>query len=118
MTGNADSRQRNTLIVTADPVAVVVVRTWKTDHLPCGHIFVAAVNRVGKETVPRVRENECEEALAVEVIELEGSVLDTFDDLVLLLVGEIRKTLAGVFAAAGTIKRSKRLAVLLRGRER
>jgi hypothetical protein len=107
MTGDADGRQRYTLIVAVDPVAVVVVRARKTDHLPCGHVFVAAVNRVGKETVPRVRENEGEEALAVEAIEFEGAVFKTRDDLVLLVVGEISEAFAALFAAAGFFERSK-----------
>ena len=103
-------------IMTVDPVAIVVVRAWKTDHLPRGHVFVAAVDRVGEEAVPRVREDEREEALAVEAIELERAVLEARDDLVLLLVGEIRKGLAAIFVAAGIVERGKRLAILLRRR--
>ena len=118
MAGDADCRQRNAFIVTVDPVAIIIVRPRESDHLPRGHIFVAAVNRVGEEAVPGVRENEREEALAVEAIELERAVLQTRDDLVLLVVGEIRKALAAVFVAAGIIECGKRLAVMLRGRER
>src|SRR5580704_5340999 len=100
MIGNADGRQRDTLIVTADPVAVIVVRAWKADHLPRGHVFVATVDRVGKETVPRVRENKREEALGVEAIQLEGAVFETRNDLILLVVGEIGEASAAIFAAA------------------
>ena len=50
-----------------------------------------------------------------DAFELERVVLETFDDLVLLIVGEVGETLAAVFAAARAFERGERLAVLLRG---
>ena len=51
---DADRRQRDALIVPVDPVAIVVMRARKTDHLPRRHVLVAAIDRVGKKAILRV----------------------------------------------------------------
>src|ERR1700756_2043572 len=48
---DADNRQSDALVVTVDPIAIIVMRARKSDHLPGGQIFVAAVDRIGKKTV-------------------------------------------------------------------
>jgi hypothetical protein len=55
MRTDTDNGQRHTLVVTIDPVAVIVVRTGKSNHLPGRQIFVAAVNRIGKKASSRIR---------------------------------------------------------------
>ena len=63
MLADADGRQRLRLVVAVDPVAVVVVRAGKSDHLPGRHVAVAAIDRVGEETLLRILEDLGEEVL-------------------------------------------------------
>ena len=57
--GNGDA-----LIVPVDPVAIIVMRAGKADHLPRRHVLVAAIDRVGEKAVLGVLEDELEEILA------------------------------------------------------
>src|ERR1700742_4910999 len=63
---DADGRQRDPLVMAIDPVAIIVMRPRKADHLPGGHVFVTAIDRIGKKTALRVLEDLAEELLAVE----------------------------------------------------
>jgi hypothetical protein len=89
---DTDNRQRDGLVVAIDPVAIVVMRTRKSDHLPGGHIFVAAIDRIGKKAALRVLEDLGEEGFAVVAVELERSVLKPLDHVVLLLIGQRGKS--------------------------
>src|SRR5579864_7135560 len=101
MIGDAHRRQGDTLVMPVDPVAIIVMRAGKADHLPRRHVSVAAIDRVGEKAVPGVFEDELEELLAVRAVELERAVFETPDDLVFLIVGEIGKAAVGEFGAAG-----------------
>ena len=93
MIGDADRRQRNALVMLVDPVAIIVMRAGKADHLPRRHVLVAAIDRIGEKAGLRVLEDQLEEILAVGAVELERAVLETFDDLVFLIVGKLGKDL-------------------------
>src|ERR1051326_4076736 len=118
MHGNGDRRQRDPLIMTVDPVAVVVMRAGETDHLPRRHVPVAAVDRIGQKTVLRVFEDQLEEFLGLDAVELERALLEAFNGPVFLLIGKLREGLAAEFGAAGGVERGQALAVLLRRRVR
>ena len=47
--GHADWRQRIRLVMSADPIEIIVAGAGIADHLPGGHIAVAAIDRIGKE---------------------------------------------------------------------
>src|SRR5277367_298100 len=115
---DADGWQRKSFVVTVDPIAIVVTGARESDHLPRGHVLVAAVNRVGEKAVLRVPEDELEKILSARVRELERAVLEALDGLVLLIVREIHETLAAVFAAAGDVERGECRPVLLCWRDR
>src|ERR1051326_7811157 len=118
MHGNGDRRQRDPLIMTVDPVAVVVMRAGETDHLPRRHVPVAAVDRIGQKTVLRVFEDQVEEFLGLDAFELERALLEAFNGLVFLLIGKLREGLAAEFGAAGGVERGQALAGLLPRRVR
>src|SRR5262249_886828 len=108
---------RNRLIVTLHPVAVVVVSARKSDHLPRRHVFVAAINRISKEADLRIIENEIEETLSAFLIELDLILLELAYDFVLAIVRQ-RGKFRSVRCSAVVIKCRKRLAIVLRRRDR
>src|ERR1700733_7785536 len=118
MIADADRRQRNALVMAIDPVAIIVMRARKADHLPRHHVPVAAIDRIGEKTGLSVGENELEEFLAIDAVKLERAVFQALDGFVLLRVAEIDKGPAVEFGAAGGIERGERLAIVLRRRDR
>src|ERR1700761_1185830 len=118
MIGDADRRQWDALVMLVDPVAIIVMRAGKADHLPRHHILVAAIDRIGEEPRLRVGEDQLEEILTIGAIELERAVFQAFDDLVLLIAAKLGKGLVLVFAAAGGIECGECLAIALSGRFR
>src|SRR5215831_13386964 len=111
--GQADRWQRKALIVTVDPVEIVVSRTWEADHLPRDHIAVAAVNRIGEETRLDVLEHRVEEALPVGALELDLSAFEAVQNFILVRVGELGECFGAVVCAAVAIERRKPGAVSL-----
>src|SRR6185312_1501847 len=116
MGGDGDRRQRDALIVTIDPFAIVVMRAGKADHLPRRHVPVAAVDRVGQKAVLRVFEDQLEEVLGLDAAELERTVLEAFYGFVFFLVGKLGEGLAAEFVVAGRVESGQAFAVLLRRR--
>ena len=88
MRADADDRQSDALVVTIDPVAVIVMCAREANHLPGGHVFVAAIDRIGQKAVFRVRQYLTKKRLGVEALELERAVLEALDDVVFLVVGQ------------------------------
>src|ERR1700730_16906938 len=113
MAVDADDRQGDALVMTIDPVAVIVMRTREANHLPRRQVFVAAVDRIGEKAALRVLEDLGEKRLAVEAVKLERTVLQPLDHAVFLLVGQSGKRFTAEFVAAGDLESGKRLAVLL-----
>src|SRR5690348_7018430 len=118
MAGDADRRQCHALVVTLDPLAIIVVRAGKADHLPADHVLVAAIDRIGEESVLGVLEQRLEEVVAIRALELERLVFQSLDDLVLVVVGELGKRLAAELLAASPVERGERLSIVLRGSRR
>src|SRR4051812_9783984 len=56
--------QRITLVVTIDPVAIIVTGAGEADHFPGDHVPISAVDRVGKEASLDVLNDLLEEILA------------------------------------------------------
>src|SRR5262249_50337291 len=82
---DADRRMRVTLVVAPDPVAVVVTCPGEADHLPRAHVSVAAVNRVGEESLLDILDDLREEGLAVDAFQLDSAVFHPAQNLILLL---------------------------------
>src|SRR6185312_6553997 len=71
--GDADRWQGVTLVVAAHPVAIVVARTGKSDHLPRAHVAVAAVDRICKEALLDVLDQLLEESLTLALEGVDGT---------------------------------------------
>src|SRR5712672_3179916 len=67
---DADGWKRKALVVTVDPVEIVVARPGIPDHPPPDHLAIAAIDRVGKEALLNVRDHLQEERVAVGTFEL------------------------------------------------
>src|SRR6478752_5285650 len=61
----ADGRTGIAFVMSVDPVAVVVPGAGIADHAPRAHIAIAAVNRIGEKSLPRVRKQQLEERLSI-----------------------------------------------------
>src|ERR1700730_14112171 len=94
-----------------DPVEIIVARAGVADHLPADHVAVAAIQRIGKKSFLHVLNDEHEEGFAVDPFEFCLSILDACEKFILLLVGQIRKTLALIFRLAVSIERGERFAI-------
>src|SRR6202034_3867351 len=110
MLGDADRWQREVLVVALDPVAIVVARAGKPDHLPAGHALVAAIDRVGEKPLLCVGQQLLEEAagLAAE-IDLAGFKVG--DDTVLLLVGQFGERFAAIGGLTMLAERGERFSI-------
>src|ERR1700751_5430256 len=100
--------------MTIDPVAVIVMGAWKSNHLPRRKIFVTAIDWIGKKAVLRVGEDLDEELFAVDAVKLERSRFQSADHLILLGVGQICEDFAAKLLAARRIQRSQCLTIALR----
>src|SRR5262245_28040982 len=74
---DADRRKRKALVVTADPVEIIVARPRKSDHSPRDHVAIAAMDRISKEPLFDVRENLLEERRAIGTFELHFPMFET-----------------------------------------
>src|SRR6185437_1800216 len=79
-----DRRQREALVIPPDPVAVIIARAGKADHLPGAHAAIPAIDRVGEEAVLCVLDQHLEEAAAARPLELQLAGFDPVDELVLV----------------------------------
>jgi hypothetical protein len=71
--------------VALDPIEIIVTRAGEADHLPTDHVAVAAVERIGEETLLHILEQVLrEKRLAVDWIELHVAALDALQHLVLI----------------------------------
>src|SRR6185437_11672752 len=118
--GDADGRQRIALVMTADPIAIIVSGAWKTDHPPGAHVPVAAVDRVGEEAVLDVLAQRIEELLRIDAGQVDAATFQAVQHLILLLRRELGEALAARHAAAAPvaavlIERLKGGAIGLRG---
>jgi hypothetical protein len=75
--------------VTVDPVEIIVAGPRVPDHPPRDHVAVAAIDRVGKETLLHVLDRLFEERLSVGALELHTVVLETIENTVLVAVAEL-----------------------------
>src|ERR1700733_2975259 len=74
----ADSRGGDALSVASHPFLVIVVGTREADHLPGAHIFIAAINRIGKITFLGVLQEHGKEGFAVDaIIESDCTALES-----------------------------------------
>src|SRR4051812_17001557 len=111
---DADGRKRKALVVTVDPVEIVVARAGVPDHPPRDHVAVAAIDRIGKETLLHVLDRLLEERLSVGALELHAVVLETTENTVLVAVAELREGFAGIVRATIAVERRQALAIFLR----
>src|SRR6185437_3764142 len=102
--GDADRWQGVTLVVAAHPVAIVVARTGKSDHLPRAHVAVAAVDRICKEALLDVLDQLLEESLAIDALERERSRFQPTENAVLLLRRQFGKRSAAFAHAAVAVE--------------
>src|ERR1700756_3469989 len=101
--------------MTIDPVAVIVMGAWKSNHLPRREIFVTAIDWIGKKAVLRVGEDLDEELFAVDAVKPERSHFQSVDHLILLDVGQICEDFAAELLAARRVQRSQCFTIALRG---
>ena len=66
MIADSDYRQGDACVMTIDPVAVIIVRARKSNHLPRRQIFVAAIDRIGKKAISRISEDLDEELVEAD----------------------------------------------------
>src|ERR1700692_2475568 len=118
MIRHADHRQCHALVMTINPVAIIIMCAWKADHFPRHQVPVAAVDWIGKKTGLGVGENELEESLTVEAVELQGTVFEAFNGLVFLRIAEIDKGVIAEFGAAGRVERGNCFTIMLSGSDR
>ncbi len=71
----ADGRTGIAFVMSVDPVAVVVPGAGIADHAPRAHVAIAAVNRIGEKSLPRVRKQQLEERLSIDAVQLRGAAL-------------------------------------------
>src|ERR1700722_1023364 len=109
----ADGRTGITLVVTIDPVAVIVAGAGKADHAPRAHVAIATVDRISEKSLLRVFDQKLEERLAVDANQLRIAVLEAAEDGVFVGVvdGSKRTALCGL---AILVERRERLTILLR----
>src|SRR5665213_1919617 len=112
-------RQWIGLVVTIDPVEIIVAGAGEADHLPGHHVAIAAIDRIGEKPHLDILDGLREERLAVErlaigPLELDAAVVKTFEGLVLVGVGKLSERLAGKTGAAIFVERGETVAVLLR----
>src|SRR5580700_9789789 len=107
-------RDRDGLIMPVDPLAVIVMRAGKSDHLPGRHVLVAAVDRIGEKALLRIVENKLEEVFSAALRQLELVVLQILDDLVLAGIRQLGKNLAEG-GAAMAVEGCESLAIMLGG---
>ena len=60
-----------------DQVVVVRVGPWKTDHLPGNLVFVAAIDRIGKESFHGVFQEEVKKRVGGNAVEVDASLFET-----------------------------------------
>src|SRR6195256_206553 len=111
---DADGRKRKALVVTVDPVEIVVARARVPDHPPRDHVAVAAIDRIGKETLLHVIDRLLEKRLSVGALELHAVVLETTENTVLVAVAELREGFAGIVRATIAVEGGQALAIFLR----
>src|SRR5580700_726500 len=98
-------------------VAIVVAGAWKADELPARHVAVAAIDRIGEEAFDRVGEDRLEEHLAAAVLELDLTILEAGENLILLNRRQRHETFAGERCLAVILERGERNAVTLLRRD-
>src|SRR4030095_5397028 len=74
---DADRRKRKALVVTADPVEIVVACPRKSDHSPGDHVAVAAIDGISEKPLFDIREHLLEERRAGGPFELRFPMLET-----------------------------------------
>src|SRR5581483_1769452 len=85
---DADGRVRVTLVVAAHPVAIVITRARKADHLPSAHVTVGAVDGIGEEPCLGVLQQRLEKLLAVDLFEAELAAFEIAQNPILPLGGQ------------------------------
>src|ERR1700720_3455492 len=98
------------LVVTVDPVAVVVPGARIADHAPRAHVAIAAVDRIGEESLSRVSEQQLEKRPPVDAVQLGGTAFEPANDGVLVRVAEGNER-AAFFSLAILVERRQRFAI-------
>src|ERR1700733_1911345 len=114
--GDSNRRQRVALVVPLAPPPVIVARPREPDHLPRRHVFVAAIDRIGEETLLRVLEKKIEEALGA--FDLERTVFKSGNDLVLTRIGKLSERGPAKRRATMPVEARQCLPIMLRRRHR
>lgn len=102
-TGDTDRRIGVAFVVTLDPVAIVVTNAGKTDHLPAGHVAIAAVDRIGEESFGHVLQQCAKKALRFDAVEFDVAGFEALQRIVLLLGRELIEALAAASAASAVL---------------
>src|SRR5580704_822334 len=88
----SDRGKGHRLAVAGYPIFVVIVGARETDHLPCTHILVAAVDWIGEITFLGILQKHGEERFGVDsAVELDVAALHSLQQLVLIRGGELCK---------------------------
>src|SRR5438046_1316087 len=90
---------------------------WKTYQLPAGLVAVAAIDRIGKEALQRVREQHVEEELRAHALQLDLAAVEAAQHFILLRWSE-RAEAAAVLLRATRIHLADADAIHLLRRER
>src|SRR5580700_10757144 len=64
----ADGRIGDGLSMVSHPFLIIVVGAREADHLPCAHISIAAINRIGEITFLGVLQEHGKEGFTVDAI--------------------------------------------------
>src|SRR5580698_9156700 len=74
--GDADGWKRKTLIVTVNPIEIIVTGAGISDHLPGDHVAIAAVDWIGEKTHLYVLDDLHEKILSVDAVEFYGAAFE------------------------------------------
>src|SRR5665213_2466215 len=108
---NAYGRMWIALIVSFDPIAIVVMRPGESDHLPPAHVPIAAVDRIGEKSALHILQQGVKKSLAIDALELDRSLLKALQDLILLVWWHVNPGFTAVLGLAVAIQCRKRGAV-------
>src|SRR5271163_3245619 len=88
----SDRGKGHRLAVASHPILVVIVRARESDHLPCGHILVAAVDWIGEIAFLGILQKHGEERFGVDsAFKLDIAALQSLQQFVLIGGGEFCK---------------------------
>src|SRR5208337_5373500 len=109
---DAHGRVGVAFIMAGNPVAVVVARAWEANHLPAGHVAIAAIDGIGEEAFPCILHDVLEECFAVLIAQLDRAFFKLSKHFVLCLIGKLSEGFSAMLAFAVAVEIGEALTIL------